>query len=230
MNTVADLLLILSFIALVVGLIKPKLFHKLTNNSHPRKKIGLVFGLGILVALIILAINAPADTTTANTAKKSNTSHTSATNASQPLTKAQAIAGLTSATDFYANLLQQGQQALGTQQYANGEAAITALNDPNSAASKWSTFNKTATSSDYFTAHVTQPYNVASDVFGSNAPVSLADWQNDMNQVDADLHTWVQHATSWQDSEITSSQLVTYTTKVQQDVAKARADIAAISR
>ncbi len=230
MNTVADILLFIALGGLIAGLVKPKLFHKLTNNSHPRKKIGLVFGLGILAALIILAVNAPADTTASNTIKKSNTSHTSVTSSLQPLTKAQAIAGLTGATDFYANLLQQGQQALGTQQYASGEAALTALNDSSSAASKWSTFNKTATSSDYFTTHVTQPYNAASDAFGDNAPAALGDWQNDMNQADANFHTWVQHATSWQDGEISSSQLATYTTQAQQAIAKARTDITALQK
>ena len=58
-NTVADLLLFLSVIGLIAGLIKPKLFHKLTNGTHQKKKIGLVFGLGILIALIMLLANAP---------------------------------------------------------------------------------------------------------------------------------------------------------------------------
>lgn len=61
-NTIADLLLFLSVIGLIAGLIKPKLFHKLTNGTHQKKKIGLVFGLGILIALIILLANAPSPT------------------------------------------------------------------------------------------------------------------------------------------------------------------------
>ena len=59
-NSVADLLLFLSVIGLIAGLIKPKLFHKLTSGTHQKKKIGLVFGLGVLIALIMLLANAPA--------------------------------------------------------------------------------------------------------------------------------------------------------------------------
>src|SRR6266567_3584392 len=70
--TVADILLFLSLVGLIVGLIKPKLFHRLTNDTHRRKKIGLVFGLGILIALIMLVANTPATTSdnknTTNTA------------------------------------------------------------------------------------------------------------------------------------------------------------------
>lgn len=75
-NTVADLLLFISVIGLVAGLIKPKMFHKFTHGTHQKKKIGLVFGLGILVALIILATSAPVTPTskkaTANTSTPTN--------------------------------------------------------------------------------------------------------------------------------------------------------------
>lgn len=63
MDTVADIILFLSVIGLIAGLIKPKLFHKLTNGNHQKKKIGLVCGLGILIGLIILLANVPAPAT-----------------------------------------------------------------------------------------------------------------------------------------------------------------------
>lgn len=61
-NTVADLLLILSLVGLIAGLVKPQLMQKLTKGTHPRKKIGLVFGIGIVLALVILLANAPTNT------------------------------------------------------------------------------------------------------------------------------------------------------------------------
>jgi len=75
-NTVADLLLFLSVIGLIAGLIKPKLFHKITHGSHQKKKIGLVFGIGIVIALVILAANAPTAPASKNAAA-STTSPTS---------------------------------------------------------------------------------------------------------------------------------------------------------
>jgi hypothetical protein len=61
MNTLADIILIPSFLALIAGLIRPRLFHKFTHGTHQRKKIGFVFGLAILIALIMLLASAPTD-------------------------------------------------------------------------------------------------------------------------------------------------------------------------
>lgn len=72
-DTVADLLLFISLGGLIAGLIKPKLFHKLTNGTHQKKKIGLVFGLGLLISLIILAANAPATPTNNKTTTNTST-------------------------------------------------------------------------------------------------------------------------------------------------------------
>jgi len=177
-----------------------------------------------------LLANAPTDANTINTTSKNKSSHTTATNASQSLTKSQAIATLTSATAFYANLLQQGQQTLGMTPYPNATAATAALNDSSSMASKWSKLNTQITSTDFFVPHVTTPYNQATTAYGNDTPTALSDWQNDMNDTDASLREWAQAATKWTDSEISNDQLATATQKVQQDIAKARADITALQK
>lgn len=105
MDTVADIILILSVIGLIVGLIKPSIFHKLTNNSkHPKRKIGLVFGIGIIVGLILLAAFAPAapvkkaaDKTTADNKK--------------PITSSQPATPVSSKTPLRQDLAFQGDAA-----------------------------------------------------------------------------------------------------------------------
>jgi len=62
-NTIADIILIISVLGLIAGLIKPTLYKRfITNGRYMRRKLGLVFGLVIVIALIILAANAPTST------------------------------------------------------------------------------------------------------------------------------------------------------------------------
>lgn len=72
LSTLADLLLFASLIALVVGLVKPKIFYKITQGTHQRKKIGLLGGLGILVSLVLLFISAPVTPDNSTSAASTN--------------------------------------------------------------------------------------------------------------------------------------------------------------
>lgn len=49
---------------------------------------------------------------------------------------------LLASVNHYAGLLAQGQQALGTTQYPSAQAGLAAFSDPNSAASKFSAYQK----------------------------------------------------------------------------------------
>lgn len=86
MDTVADLILILSVIGLIVALAKPSTFHRFGNGKLTKKSLVLRFGTGIVAGLIMLVIFAPNTTPktkssaittptkqTANTQTKSST-------------------------------------------------------------------------------------------------------------------------------------------------------------
>jgi hypothetical protein len=227
---------LISFIALIVGLIRPKLF-KFAGSKHPRTVLGILFGSLTFVSMVIAAATMPPDPTTKITAaaKSSTTTPTqnkpTSTHVVSATDRAQLAKGLTDSTNFYQGLISQGQQILGTTPYPDAEAGLAALDDPNSMASKWSAFNQSAMSTDYFHDHATPAYNAAVDAYGSSSyPASLDDWHNDMNQAESDFHEWVQKATSWTDSEITSDQLAVYANTFQQDLVKARSDIASFNK
>lgn len=229
MDTVADIILILSVIGLIAGLIKPGIFHKLTNGTHPKRKIGLVFGTGIVIGLILLAAFAPAtpakktaDKTTTNTKA---TTKPAVSTVSPAERTAKAVSTLQAGTDFYSQLFKQGQTALGTTQYPNAQAALADENNPSSPAAKWAKFNSTLTSTDYTMPHITQPYNNASNLYSDSAPAAIGNWNADMQQVDTDLHEWARQATNWLDSEITTAQLNTYTQTFQKDLTAAHNDV-----
>jgi hypothetical protein len=135
---------------------------------------------------------------------------------------------LSAGTEYYVKLFQQGQQALGTTQYADAYAGVAALDDPSSAASVWSRFNSTFSSTDHSGA-ATQAYNQASDLYtAANVDTSSAvnDWNDDINQAESDIGPWVRDATSWQISSISTAQLNSDAQTFQQDIARAKADIA----
>lgn len=86
MDTVADIILILSVIGLIVSLAKPSTFHKFGKGKLTKKGLALRFGAGIVVGLILLAVFAPSTspktksstitTPTKQTANKQPTSST----------------------------------------------------------------------------------------------------------------------------------------------------------
>jgi hypothetical protein len=197
--------------------------------------------ISVILAVILLSAIGHAvggsntATTSINTPSKSNSMSKPATsnqpvqsNISRATLNSHAAKDLSAGSAFYAQLLQQGQAALGTTQYPNAQAALAEENNPSSAAAKWSKFNSMATSTDYSVPHITQPYNQASNLYASNAPDALSSWMNDMQQTDSDFHAWTQQATKWLDSEITTSQLNTSAQTFQKDLSTARSDITQI--
>lgn len=56
MNTLFFLLFLLSLICLIVGLIRPSIFGRMSKNKISRKKIGLIFGLATFVCLILFGL------------------------------------------------------------------------------------------------------------------------------------------------------------------------------
>ncbi len=163
-------------------------------------------------------------TTSKTTTSKQKTSTPTTTSKpsapSRSTLNSEATVDLTSATNFYANLFQQAQTALGTYQYPD---AASAMSD-----GTWMQFSAKVSSTDNSQAEVIQPYNKASNQYTDNnqiVPDAIGNWQYDMQTVDSDYQTWVQQGTSWLDSEITTAQLNTYTQTFQNDLTSARNDV-----
>jgi cytoskeletal protein RodZ len=139
--------------------------------------------------------------------------------------KAKAIDLLATSTNFYLSLLQQGQEAIGTQQYPDATTALYALNNDNtSPASKLSNFNSQFANNSY------DSYKKALDAadklyYHGATPDALVGWKLDMGQADGDLRLWGTEASSWQIQEISSAQLDVFTQRVQKGLANALGDI-----
>ncbi|HET7048126.1 MAG TPA: hypothetical protein VFI54_07665 [Solirubrobacteraceae bacterium] len=123
----------------------------------------------------------------------------------------------------YASLLAQGQQAVGTTQYPNAQAGLTAFSDPNSAASQFSAYQKNhnpVNDTSYLDA-----FTKADKYFtAANEPNAITAWQNDAGNAQSDLYAWVNDAVSWQISEIARAKLQADVAKFEHDLGLARAD------
>lgn len=126
-------------------------------------------------------------------------------------------------------LYNQGLAVLGTYQYPDAQSGINALNDPNSPASKWSTYNQAFDSADATAStNAQKANNDAQNAYfnaGIDHPSVLDDIDNLDTQTMSDISSWKEDATSWQVSGISTSQLNSDEQKVQQDFAQAQADI-----
>lgn len=221
-----------------------------TKDGRQFKRKDLAIGLGFFVAIFVVltVITAPHDSAVlqasnasgrqqpenvdnqssvnSTTDQQANPAETTPTQAT--VDKAQAVSYLNDGIDYYVELFQQAQQALGSTRYADACAGLAALDDSNSAASVWTGFSSKFASSDYSSA-VTTAYNQASDLYtaaGVDTPSAVGDWNYDINQAYSDIGLWVGDATGWQISSVTTAQLTGDTQAFQRDIASAKADVA----
>lgn len=142
--------------------------------------------------------------------------------------KAKISAILITSVDHYQHLLTLGEQILGTTQYATAMAGDNAFNDPNSAASRFSSYRKNPNPENdlsFLTA-----FKKADNFYtAANEPAAISTWRDDMDTVSADLNEWINVAVSWQIREKTTAQLDAGEAKVERALARARADVSAVT-
>ena len=141
--------------------------------------------------------------------------------------KVKISAILTGSVNHYQHLLTLGEQVLGTTQYPTALAGDNAFNDPGSAASRFSAYRKNPDperdSSFYAAFQKADAFYTA-----ANEPAAISTWRDDMITASADLNQWVNLAVGWQIREKTTAQLHVAEAKVEHDLAKARAEVAAV--
>jgi hypothetical protein len=138
--------------------------------------------------------------------------------------KAQVRSILLASVNHYAQLLSEGQQILGSTQYPNANAGLSAFADPSSAASRFSAYRKHPNPENdlsYLNA-----FKKADRFFtAANEPQAIGTWRDDMGQAQGDLYRWVTDAVSWQIKELSTSRLQADAATVTTDLAKARRSV-----
>lgn len=195
-----------------------------------KKVLYSVIGVVVLgfVLLLIIGLNSPQPIKQAQENASAQNPVAVATSSAPDTQKVAAI--LSASTDHYASLLNAGKAALGTTQYADANAGLKALNDPNSAASRLGLFRTNTCLKNDPGANVISAYQQADNLYSGTSPDALGNWNEDINNAASDICLWAGDAVSWQIKEISTTKLHADEQKVSDDLVKAHADIQALSK
>ncbi len=142
-------------------------------------------------------------------------------------------ATLVASTDYYSQLFAIGKNTLGSTQYPNATAGLSALQDQNSAASKFGAFRTNTCLKNDPSANAMDAYRTVSDMYSSahvQSPSTLDDWNYDTNTAASDICAWASVAINWQISKVSSAQLKAAEQKVTTDLAQVHKDLAQLTQ
>jgi hypothetical protein len=189
-----------------------------------KKVLYSVIGVAVLgfVLLLIIGLNTPQPIKQTQQSAPVQNSVAVATSSAPDKQKVAAI--LSASTNHYASLLSAGKVALGTTQYADANAGLKALNDPNSNASKLGSFRTNTCLKNDPGANAISAYQEADNLYSGTSPDALGNWNEDINNAASDICLWAGDAVSWQINEISTTKLHTDEENITSDLAKAQAD------
>ena len=190
-----------------------------------KKVLYSVIGVAVLgfVLLLIIGLNTPKPIKQTQQSVPTQNPVVVATSSTPDKQKVAAI--LSASTDHYLSLLNAGKTALGTTQYADANAGLKALNDPNSNASQLGSFRTNTCLKNDPGANAISAYQEADNLFSGSSPDALGNWNEDVNNAASDICLWAGDAVSWQIKEISTAKLHADEQKVSEDIAKAQLDI-----
>lgn len=134
---------------------------------------------------------------------------------------------LTASVNHYAAVLALGEKILGNTQYASAAQGDSAFHNPNSAASRFSTFQKTY-DPEGDESYLEAFKRADSYYTAANEPTAITVWRDDMTSATGALAAWVPIAVGWQIRQYSTAQLHVAERRVREDLATARRDVAKV--
>ena len=195
-----------------------------------KKVLYSVIGVAVLgfVLLLVIGLNTPQPIKQVQENASAQNPVTVATSSAPD--KQKVIAILSASTDHYVTLLSAGKAALGTTQYADANAGLKALSDPNSPASQLGSFRTNTCLKNDPGTNAMSAYQEADNLYSGTSPDALGNWNENINNAASDICLWAGDAVSWQIKEVQATKLQADEQKVAGDLAKARADIQALAK
>ena len=143
-----------------------------------------------------------------------------------PADREAAFAVLTANIAHYRSIFEQSQAIIGLAQHANGEEAVVAMTDPNSATARFQHYRKN--SDPEFDMSFLDAFRQADRHFTANdEPQAIRDWVDDMSFMHDDLSRWMHVAVDYHSSQ---ADVDAAAETVRQDLAKAQADARAVQQ
>jgi hypothetical protein len=180
--------------------------------------LGLVFGSQLVSPFGAVTPSTPINDTAA--------SLTLAFPTTSPADQEAAFAVLTANIAHYRSIFEQSQAIIGLAQHADGEEAVVAMADPNSATARFRHYRKN--SDPEFDMSFLDAFRQADRHFTANdEPQAIRDWVDDMSFMHDDLSRWVHVAVDYPSSQ---ADVDAAAETVRQDLAKAQADARAVQQ
>jgi len=145
-----------------------------------------------------------------------------------PEDKMKIVSLLQQNLNHFKQIWQDGNTALGTTQYPNAEAGLEALNDPSTDASKFSEF-KQKENPALDNSYVDTIKQVNPLITTSNTTDKVSTWSDGQSKLTADMSQWVNDATGWQISSVSTTTLNADANVVNHDFVILQNDIQAIN-
>ena len=168
---------------------------------------------------------APTATTSDSSTQSSNPS-----SQSQKLTadqKQQVSADLNNGLTHYVDTWHQGEQILGTTQYADANAGLVAMDDPNSAAAKFSAWRQSSSIEGDVTTYLTAFKSADAFYNADNEPQAISSYRDDLGTLQADISTWVNDAVGWQIQTTSSATMAKDVQTINNDINQVKSDMQA---
>lgn len=210
-----------------------------TPTKHKGSSRGSKIIIGVLAVVIVIIIFAMIDKPSSNTGTPvSRTSNTtsppaqSAKSSTQPqkLTadqKQQVSADLNNGLTHYVDTWHQGEQLLGTTQYADANAGLTAMDDPNSAAAKFSAWRQSSNIERDVTTYQ-NAFKSADDFYtAANEPQAISNYRDDLGTLQTDISTWISDAVGWQIQTTSNATMTKDVQTINNDINQVKSDIKA---
>src|SRR5260370_18679232 len=112
--------------------------------------------------------------------------------------KQQVSTDLNNELATYVDPWHQGEQVLGTTQYADSNAGLAAMDDPNSAAAKFSAWRQSSNIERDVTTYQNAFKSADNFYTAANEPQAISSYQDDIGTLQADISTWVTDTVGWQ--------------------------------
>lgn len=215
--------------------------------THQEKMIALGAGSFFVFFLIILIIaisTLPKTTNLASTNTSSKTptqpqttQQTPPTQPSQPKTlnpqpqkltadqKQQVSTDLNNGLAHYVDTWHQGEQILGTTQYADANAGLAAIDDPNTAAAKFSVWRQYTKIEQDVTTYLNAFKSADAFYNATNEPDAISNYRDDLGTLQADISKWVSDAVGWQIQTTNNATMAKDVQTINNDISQVKSDI-----
>src|SRR5258708_20496535 len=139
--------------------------------------------------------------------------------------KQQVSTDLNNGLAHYVDTWHQGEQVLGTTQYADSNAGLAAMDDPNSAAAKFSAWRQSSNIERDVTTYQNAFKSADNFYTAANELQATSSYTDDIRTLQPDISTWVTDAVGWQIQTTSNATITKDVQPINNNINQVKSDI-----